>query len=104
MMWKHEGPSTSARIDQWRMLGHEDIKEEKDKKGHGKGEDKGKLCPRRVVQARVVSSAGFMGVPPPLSPCRGGAVQGSVPAMGGVGGYMKLEPLVKLIGKGFPTI
>ena len=49
MAWKREGPSTSARIDQWSMLGHDDTKEEKDKKGHGKGEDKGKLSPRCVV-------------------------------------------------------
>ena len=38
----------SAGVDQWSMLGlGQDQKiEEKDKQGHGKGEDKGKLSPR----------------------------------------------------------
>ena len=49
MAQKREGTSTSAGIDQWSMLGHEDIKEEKDKKGYGKGEDKGKLSLRHMV-------------------------------------------------------
>ena len=49
MVWKHEGPSTSTKIDQWNMLGCEDIKEEKDKQGHWKGEDEGKLSPQRMV-------------------------------------------------------
>ena len=41
--WKWEGPSTPTGIDQWRLLGHEDIKEEKAQKGHGKSKDKGRL-------------------------------------------------------------
>ena len=49
MAWKLKGLSTSTGIDKWSMLGHEDIKEEKDKQGHGKGEDKGKLSPQHVV-------------------------------------------------------
>ena len=34
----------------------------------------------------------------------GGATLGPVPAVGGIGGHMKLEPLEKFTGKGFPTI
>ena len=86
------------------MLGCDDIKEEKDKKGHGKGEDKGKLSPRHVVQLVAVSSTGFMRVPPPLSPHMGGAAQGQVPVVGGVDGHMKLEPPAKFTGKGFPIV
>ena len=81
-------------------LGREDKKEEKDKQSQGKGEDKGKLSPRHVVQPGAASSAGFIRVPPPLSPRVGGAT----PAVGGVGDHMKLEPPAKFAGKGFPTI
>ena len=81
-------------------LGHEDKKEEKDKQSQGKGEDKGKLSPQRVVQPGAASSTGFIRVPPPLSPRVGGVA----PAVGGIGGHMKLEPPAKFTGKGFPTI
>ena len=104
MARKYEGASTSTRIDQWILLGHEGTKEEKDKKGHGKGEDKGKLSPRCVVQLGARSSTGFMGVSPPLSSCRGGAVPGPIPTMGGADGGMKLEPLAKFTRKGFPNV
>ena len=69
MARKHQGPSTSAGVDQWSMVGLErdDKIEEKDKQRHGKGEDKVKLSPRRVVQPGAASSTGFIRVPPPLS-------------------------------------
>ena len=106
MAWKQEGSSTSAGVDQWNMLGlgREDKKEEKDKQGQGKNEDKGKLSPWRVVQPRAASSIGFIRVPPPLSPRMGGTAMGPVQAVGGIGGHMKLEPPAKFTGKGFPTI
>ena len=106
MARKQEGSSLSAGVDQWSILGlgREDKNEEKDKQGQGKGEDKGKLSPRHVVQPRVASSTGFVRVTPPLSPRVGGAAVGPVPAVGGIGDHMKLEPLTKLTGKGFPTI
>ena len=85
-------------------LGCEDKNEEKDKQGQGKGEDKGKLSPRHVVQPGVASSIGFIRVPPPLSPRVGGAAVGPVLAIGGIGGHMKLEPPAKLTGKGFPIV
>ena len=82
-----------------------DIKEEKDtKEGHGKGEHKGKLPPRHMVQLGAASSTSFMGVPPPLSPRRGGVAPGPVLVAGGAGGHMNLEPTGKFTGKGFPTI
>ena len=65
-----------AGIDQWSLLGHEDTKEGKGKKGYEKGEDKGKLPPRHVVQLGAASSISFIRVPPPLSPCKGGATPG----------------------------
>ena len=34
----------------------------------------------------------------------GGAAPGPIPAVGGAGGHMKLEPQTKFIGKGFPTV
>ena len=34
----------------------------------------------------------------------GDAAPGTVPAVGGAGGHMKLEPPAKFTGKGFPTI
>ena len=48
MVKKHQGSSMSAGVDQWSMLGlgRDDKTEEKDKQGHGKVEDKGKLSPR----------------------------------------------------------
>ena len=51
MAKKRQGSLTSAGMDQWSMLGLEqnDKIEEKDKQGHGKGEDKGKLSPQHVV-------------------------------------------------------
>ena len=49
MVRKREGPLTLAKVDQWSMLGHDDIKEEKDKESYGKGEDKGKLPSWHVV-------------------------------------------------------
>ena len=51
MAKKHQGSSMSAGVDQWSMLGlgRDDKTEEKDKQGHGKVEDKGKLSPRHVV-------------------------------------------------------
>ena len=106
MARKRQGPLTSAGVDQWSMLGmgRDDKIEEKNKQGHGKREDKGKLSPWRVVQPRAAFSTGFVRVPPPLSPCMGGVALGLVPAVGTVGGHMKLEPLVKFTGKGFPTI
>ena len=44
----------SAVVDQWSMLGlgQDQKTEEKDKQGHGKVEDKGKLSPRRCGTAR----------------------------------------------------
>ena len=98
------GSLTSTRIDQWSLLGHNNKKEEKCKQGYGKGEDKGKLSPQHVVQLGVASSIGFMGVPPSLSPHRGGVTPGLVLAVGGANGHIKLEPLAKFIGKEFPTI
>ena len=51
MAQKCEGSLTSTGIDQWSWLGlgRDDIKEEKDKQGHRKGEDKGKLSPWHVI-------------------------------------------------------
>ena len=51
MAKKHQGPLMSAGVDQWSMLGlgRDDKIEEKDKQGHGKVEDRGKLSPQRVV-------------------------------------------------------
>ena len=85
------------------MLGlvHDDKTKEKDKQGHGKDEDKGKLSPRRVVQPRAASSIGFVRIPPPLSPRMGGVALRPVPIVGGAGGHMKLEPLAKFTRKGF---
>ena len=42
---KHQRPLMLVGVDQWSMLGlrRDDKIEEKDKQGHGKGEDKGKL-------------------------------------------------------------
>ena len=62
MAKKRQGSSMSAKVDQWSMLGLrcDDKIEEKDKQGIGKGEDKGKLSPRRVVQPGVASSTGFI--------------------------------------------
>ena len=96
----------SAGVDHWSMLklGRDDKIEEEDKQGHGKGEDKGKLSPQRVVQLGAASSTGFIRVPPTLLPCMGGATPGPVPAVGGAKGHMKLEPLAKFTGKGFHTI
>ena len=106
MAKKRQGSLTSAGVDQWSMLGlgRDDKTKEKDKQGHGKREDKGKLSPRRVVQPRVASSTGFIREPPPLSPRMGGAAPGSVPAVEGAGGHMKLEPPVKFTGKGFTIV
>ena len=102
MAKKGQGSSMSAGVDQWSMLGlgQDQKTEEKDKQGHGKGEDKGKVSPRRMVQPGAASSAGFIWVPPPITPSMGGAA----PAVGGAGGHMKLEPPAKFTGKGFPTI
>ena len=85
-------------------LGQDQKTEEKDKQGHGKVEDKGKLSSRRVVQPGAASSAGFIRVPPSLSPRMGGAAPGPIPAVGGAGGHLKLEPLAKFTRKGFPTV
>ena len=78
MAKKHQGSLMSARMDQWSMLGlgRDDKIEEKDKQGHGKGEDKGKPSPRRAVQLGAASSSSFIRVPPPLSPRMGGAAPG----------------------------
>ena len=93
MAQKRKGSLTLARVDQWSMLGLgcADIKEGKDKWSHGKSEDKGKLSPRHVVR-------------PPFSPRMGGVASGLVPAVGGIGGHMKLEPPPKFTRKGFATI
>ena len=104
MARKRVGSSTSARIDQWSLLGHDDKKGEKGKQGYGKGEDKGKLSPQHVVQLGVASSIGVLGVPPLLSPHRGGVTPGPVVAVGGANGHIKLEPQAKFTGKEFPTI
>ena len=106
MAKKGQGSSMSAGVDQWSMLGlgQDQKTEEKDKQGLGKIEDKGKLSPRRVVQPRAASSAGFIRVPPSLSPRMGGAAPGVVPVVGGAGGHMKLEPPAKFTRKGFPTV
>ena len=106
MVKKHQGSSMSAGVDQWSMLGlgQDQKTEEKDKQGLGKIEDKGKVSPQRTVQLGVASSAGFIQVPPPISPRMGGAAPGAVPAVGGAGGHMKLEPPAKFTGKGFPTV
>ena len=101
---KREGPFTSIGIDQWSMLGHDDIKEEIDELGHGKGEDKGRLSPWRVVQLGVASWTSFIRVPPPLSPHRGSVALGPVSAVGGTSGHMKLELLAKFTRKGFPIV
>ena len=69
-----------------------------------KVDDKGKLSPRLIMQARATLSTGFMGVLPPLSPCRERAVLASILAMGGIGGHMRLEPPTKFTGKGFPIV
>ena len=101
-----QGPSTSAGAEPWSMLeqSQRDKTEEKDKQSAGKSEDKGKLSPRRMVLPGAASSTGFMGIPPPVSPGRGGSVPGPVPTVGNVGGHMKLEPPAKFTGKGFPTV
>ena len=105
MIRKRQGPSTSARADQWSVLEQSrKDKMEKDKQSAGKGEDKGKLSPRRMVLPGAASSTGFTGIPPPVSPGRGGFVPGPVPTGGNVGGHMKLEPPAKFTGKGFPTV
>ena len=106
MAKKRQGSSTSAGVDQWSMLGlgREDKNEEKDKQGHGKCEDKGKLSPWPVVQPGVASSIGFIWVPPPLSPHMGRAASGPLPVVGRAGGHVKLEPLAKFTGKGFPIV
>ena len=106
MAKNRQGPSTSAGADQWSVLeqSRRDKTEEKDKQSAEKNEDKGKLSPRRMVLPGAASSIGFMGIPPPMSPGRGGSVPGPVPAVGGVGGHMKLEPPAKFTGKGFPTV
>ena len=95
-----------AGVDQWSMLGlgQDDKTEEKDKQGHGKGEDKGKVSPWREVQSGAASSAGFIRVPPLVSPRMGGAAPGPIPVVGGAGGHMKLEPPAKFTGKGFPIV
>ena len=62
------------------------------------------MSPRCMVQPRAASSAGFIRVPPSLSPCVGGAAPGVVLAVGGASGHMKLEPPAKFTGKGFPTV
>ena len=106
MAKNRQGPSTSAGAEPWSMLerSQRDKTEEKDKQSAGKGEDKGKLSPRRMVQPGTASSTGFMGIPPSVSPGRGGSVPGPIPTMGNVGGHMKLEPPAKCTGKGFPTV
>ena len=74
------------------------------KKGQGKSDDKGRLSPRAMVQPGATSSTSFLNVPPPLSPRRGGEAPRPRPAVGVAGGHMKLEPLAKFTGKGFPTV
>ena len=51
MARKREGFLKSAGVDQWSMLGlrRGDKIEEKGKQSQGKGEEKGKLSPQRVV-------------------------------------------------------
>ena len=104
MAKKHQGSSMSAGVDQWSLLGLErdEKTEEKHKQGHGKVEDKGKLSPRHVVQPGAASSTGFIRVPPSLSPRMGGAAPGAVPAVGGAGGHMKLEPPAKFTWERIP--
>ena len=105
MTRNRQGPSTSAGADQWSILEHSrEDKTEKDKQSAEKGEDKGKLSPRRVIQPGAASSTSFMRVPSPRSPGRSGSVPGPVPTVGSVGGHMKLEPPAKFTGKGFPTV
>ena len=105
MTRNRQGPSTSAGADQWSVLEQSRRdKMEKDKQSAGKGEDKGKLSPRRMVLPGAASSTGFTGIPPPVSPGRGGSGPGPVPTVGNVGGHMKLEPPAKFTGKGFPTV
>ena len=84
----------STRVNQWSMLGlgSDDKIEEKEKQGHGKDEDKGKLSAQRVVHPGAASSTGFIRVPPPLLPCMGGAAPGPEQVVGGAGGHMELEP------------
>ena len=52
---------------------------------------KGKLSPRHMVHPRAALLTSFMGMPPPLAPTRGSAAPGTGLAIGGVGGYIKLE-------------
>ena len=105
MTRNRQGPSTSAGAEPWSVLEQSRRdKMEKDKQSAGKGEDKGKLSPRRMVLPGAASSTGFTGIPPPVSPGRGGSVPGPVPTVGSVGGHMKLEPPAKFTGKGFPTV
>ena len=106
MAKNRQGPLTSAGAEPWSMLerSQRDKMEEKDKQSAGKIEDKGKLSPQRMVLPGAASSTGFMGIPPPVSPGRGGSVPRPVPTVGNVGGHMKLEPLAKFTGKGFPTV
>ena len=89
----------SAGLDQWSVLGLRHDDKTAKKYSHGKGEDKGELSPWHVVQLGAASSTGFVRVLPPLSPCMGGAASGPVPAVGGIGAHMKLEPLAEFIGK-----
>ena len=70
----------------------------------GKTDDKGKLSPWIRVQPGAESSTGFIGVLPPLLPCRGHAALVLGLVVGGIGGRMKLKPPAKFIGKGFPTV
>ena len=86
-------PVASSRIGK-RVLGED----------RGNIDDKGKLSLRLMVQRGAASSTNFMGVPPPLLPCRGHAKLALGPVVGGIGGHMKLEPQAKFIGKGFPII
>ena len=49
-------------------------KEKDNNNGYGKIEDKGKLSPQHMFQPGVASSTGFIGMLPPVSLHRGGAV------------------------------
>ena len=105
MTRNRQGPSTSAGVEPWSVLEQSRRdKMEKDKQGAGKNEDKGKLSPRQMVLPGAASSTGFMGIPPPVSPGRGGSVPGPVPTVGNVDGHMKLEGPAKFTGKGFPNV
>ena len=64
MARNHQGPSTLAGAEPWSMLerSRKDKMGGKDKQSAGKGVDKGKLSPRRMVLPGAASATGFTGI------------------------------------------